>query len=413
MDIDIEAGGVLRVLFVHEVSYEKKPIYEMHEFPEQLAALGHKVTFLQFDEGFKFWQGKREPAEKSIAGRVLPKVTINIVTPTQLGIPGLDRLYTTLSVWPALDRLLKSQEFDAIVLYAVPTYGHQVLRLAKKYGVPVIFRALDVSHLIRKSLLSPLIKLAEKYVYQHSDVVSANNPAMARYCSTLGSRVNGTFVNLPPLDVSHFKEISKNSIGGLSTLRASLGFKPDDKIVTYMGSFFYFSGLVQVVKAFAKVAPGNPQVKLLLIGGGEQDSELRNLVKKENLTNRVVFTGFIAYAQLPTYLKLSTVAINPMISHPVSNAAFPHKVLQYMAAGIPVVSTKLEGIFETFGPECGISWVTGPDEVMARALVLAGDELTRNVSVDHQKTAVARLLSVDRAVGDFETLIQGAVEVRS
>jgi glycosyltransferase involved in cell wall biosynthesis len=33
----------------------------------------------------------------------------------------------------------------------------------------------------------------------------------------------------------------------------------------------------------------------------------------------------------------------------VSNAAFPNKVIQYMAAGLPVVSTRLDGLVQTFG----------------------------------------------------------------
>jgi glycosyltransferase involved in cell wall biosynthesis len=322
----------------------------MHEFPEHLAARGHKVTFLQFDEGYKFWQGKRQPTEKIISGRVMPNTSIKIVTPHQFGIPGVDRIYATISVWPVLDRLLKNEKFDAIVLYAVPTYGHQVIQLAKKYGVPVIFRALDVSHLIRQSLLSPLIKSAEKYVYQHADVLSANNPAMARYCSTLGVRSKNTFINLPPLDVSHFATKPRDK-----ELAAALELAETDLVITYMGSFFYFSGLDAVIRECAKVAIANPALKLLLIGGGEQDAELKNLVTEHNLEGRVIFTGFIPYGELPRYLQLSTVAINPMLSRQVSNTAFPHKVLQYMAAEIPVVSTKLDGIFETFGADSGVT----------------------------------------------------------
>jgi glycosyltransferase involved in cell wall biosynthesis len=396
----------LNLLFVHEVSYEKKPIFEMHEFPEHLAARGHKVTFLQFDEGFKFWQGNRQPRTKTISGRVLPAATINLVTPHQFGIPGLDRLWATISVWPVLDRILKSEKFDAIVLYAVPTYGHQVTQLAKKYGVPVIFRALDVSHLIRKSLISPLIKAAEKYVYQHADVLSANNPAMARYCSTLGNRTKGTFTNLPPLDVSHFTPKPRDE-----RLAASLGLAPTDLVITYMGSFFYFSGLDTVIREFAKIAATEPTLKLLLIGGGEQEAELKNLVKEHNLEGLVVFTGFIPYRELPRYLQLSTVAINPMLSRAVSNTAFPHKVLQYMAAKSPVVSTKLAGIFETFGANSGVTWVDGPAEVLAEAIALAGDGARRMASVQQQNAAVTRLLSVDRAIEDFEDLLDKALEV--
>jgi glycosyltransferase involved in cell wall biosynthesis len=253
----------LKVLFVHEVSYEKKPIFEMHEFPEHLASRGHEVVFLQFDEGLKFWQGNRQPTEKTISGRVLQDTSIRVLTPLQFGMPGVDRLFATISVFPLLDRLLKTEKFDAVVLYAVPTFGYQAISLAKKHGVPVIFRALDVSHLIRKSLLSPLIKVVERYVYQHADVLSANNPAMSRYCSTLGGRTKKTFTNLPPLDVSHFEAKPRDE-----RLATRLGIKSSDSVITYMGSFFYFSGLDTVIREFARVANENPTLKVLLIGGG-------------------------------------------------------------------------------------------------------------------------------------------------
>jgi glycosyltransferase involved in cell wall biosynthesis len=395
----------LNLLFVHEVSYEKKPIFEMHEFPEHLAARGHKVTFLQFDEGFKFWQGNRQPRTKTISGRVLPETTINLVTPHQFGIPGLDRLWATISVWPVLNRLLKNQKFDAIILYAVPTYGHQVIQLAKKYGVPVIFRALDVSHLIRKSLLSPLIKSAEKYVYQHADVLSANNPAMADYCARLGSRSTGTLVNLPPLDISHFAKAVADS-----ELQRELGLKPSDLVITYLGTFFSFSGLDVVIREFAEIAANHPTVKILLIGGGEQDKELRELVSELNLNGRVIFTGFIPYSKLSGYLGLTTVAINPMRPGMVSHTAFPHKVIQYMASGLPVVSTKLDGLYKTFGDTSGLTWSTGPERLIDKALALAEDATRLCENSDLQLKVVSNTFGIDSAVDAFDATIRSVTK---
>jgi glycosyltransferase involved in cell wall biosynthesis len=395
----------LNLLFVHEVSYEKKPIFEMHEFPEHLAARGHKVTFLQFDEGFKFWQGNRQPRTKTISGRVLPETAINLVTPHQFGIPGLDRLWATISVWPTLESLLKNEKFDAIVLYAVPTYGHQVIQLAKKYDVPVIFRALDVSHLIRKSMLSSLIKSAEKYVYQHADVLSANNPAMAKYCESLGSREHGTVVNLPPLDISHFKKSTPDL-----RLQNELGIKPTDSVITYLGTFFPFSGLDVVIREFSRLVAKHPNAMLLLIGGGEQDKELRELASELNLADRVIFTGFIPYAKLSGYLGLTTVAINPMRPGMVSHTAFPHKVIQYMASGLPVVTTKLDGLYKTFGDTSGLTWSAGSEGLMDKALALADDatRLAENSSLQLQ--TVSTLFGIDSAVDAFEATIRSATK---
>jgi glycosyltransferase involved in cell wall biosynthesis len=393
----------LNLLFVHEVSYEKKPIFEMHEFPEHLAARGHKVTFLQFDEGYKFWRDKRQPTEKVISGRVLPDTSLRIVTPRQFGIPGVDRLYATLSVWPELDRLLRSDKFDAIVLYAVPTYGYQVLQLAKKYGVPVIFRALDVSHLIRKSFLSPLIKLVEKYVYQHADALSANNPAMAEYCQALGSRKTSAVVNLPPLDISHFAKATPNA-----ALQKELGIKPADSVITYLGTFFHFSGLDVVIREFAEQASRHPKAKILLIGGGEQDTELRDLVSELKLEKRVLFTGFIPYAKLSGYLGLTTVAINPMKPGMVSHTAFPHKVIQYMASGLPVVTTKLDGLYKTFGDTSGLTWSGGSEGLIGKALALAEDEAKLEENSRLQLQTVSTKFGIDSAVTAFEATIRSA-----
>jgi glycosyltransferase involved in cell wall biosynthesis len=391
----------LNLLFVHEVSYEKKPIFEMHEFPEHFAAHGHKVTFLQFDEGFKFWRNERLPEIKTISGRVLPRVKLDIVTPFQFGIPGLDRIWATISVWPVLDRMLKNQEFDAIVLYAVPTYGHQVIQLAKKYGVPVVFRALDVSHLIRKSALSPLIKSAEKYVYSHADLLSANNPAMAEYCASLGGRTEGTVVNLPPLDITHF---AKPIID--TKLQADLGILPADSVITYLGTFFHFSGLNVVVREFAAKSEANPNVKLLLIGGGEQDSELRSLVAQLKLEGRVIFTGFIPYAKLSSYLGLTTVAINPMKPGMVSHTAFPHKVIQYMASGLPVVTTKLDGLYKTFGDSSGLVWSVGSEGLIGEAIALAENKTRLVENARLQLETVSTRFGVDSAVTAFESAIR-------
>ena len=390
---------------MHEVSYEKKPIFEMQEFPEHLVARGHKVTFLQFDEGYKFWRGKRQPTEKTIRGRVLPETSIKIVTPHQFGIPGLDRIYATLSVWPELERLLKNEQFDAIVLYAVPTYGHQVIQLAKKYGVPVIFRALDVSHLIRKSLLSPLIKSAEKYVYEHAHVLSANNPAMAQYCQALGSRDKGTVVNLPPLDISHFAKALPNV-----TIQKELGLMPTDSVITYLGTFFHFSGLDVVIREFAEQADQHPNAKILLIGGGEQDKELRDLVSQLKLENRVIFTGFIPYAKLSGYLGLTTVAINPMKPGMVSHTAFPHKVIQYMASGLPVVTTKLDGLYKTFAETSGLTWSEGSEGLIVKALALSEDETKLEESSRLQLKTVSTKFGIDSAVEAFESTIRSATK---
>jgi len=354
----------VKILFVHEVSYLKKPIYEMHEFPELLANEGHQVTFFDFDEGRKFWKSRpKVPKTKLVSGRVLANVKIKLERPFQLGLPGFDRLFVILSSLPKLLSLIKVQGFDVIVLYAVPTYGVQTILLARKFGIPVVFRALDVSHKIRSSLLSPIIRWVEKFVYRNSTAISANNPAMNEYCRSLANKEVESHVDFPPLDVSHFERIH-----GKSEVASSLGIRPSDKVVVYMGTFFYFSGLKQALYRFAARAKELPNTKFLLIGGGEQAKALLELTQKLDLEDKVIFTGFVPYAQLPLYLEVADVAINPLIPSLVANTAFPNKVLQYLASGLHVVSTPLTGLSRVFGDSKNFTWGQTPELVMDGAL---------------------------------------------
>jgi glycosyltransferase involved in cell wall biosynthesis len=389
---------LLKILFIHEVSYRKKVIFEMHEFPELLALKGHDISFLEFDEGRKFWQKGRAPKSEVIHGRVHPDARINLLRPFQVGIPGVDRILALVTVLPTLRTLFKNNGFDAVVLYAVPTYGLQTLRLAKRSKVPILFRALDVSHKIRSSLLSPAIKWVEKRIYKQVDLLSANNAAMAEYCRGLGKRTKATMVHHPPLDLSHFKKAERDQ-----GLRKSLGLKAEDLVITYMGSFFYFSGLKDAVLEYALAANKDQRLKLLLIGGGEQEVELRKLIQNLGIHDQTVFTGFVGYKDLPSYLKIADVAVNTLQPTLVANVAFPNKVLQYMAAGLPVVSTRLQGLHQTFGEDSGIAWAEDAKAVMVTAIQLvekADVELTRVEQL--QLSAVSKIFSVEAAVDRFE-----------
>ena len=346
----------MKILFIHEVNYRSKVIFEMHEFPEMLALAGHEVHFLEFPEGVGIRSASIRTRSTFISGRAYPKARINLITPPNIGGGFIDRLLAPITVLPQLRKLISKGGFDVVVLYAVPTSGWQTVRIAKKAGVPVVFRALDVSHLIRKGLTSQLVKLAERYVYRRATIISANNLFLGNYVSNLGKRLDSPVVNFPPLDLEHFAH--KNRL----QMRTNLSIDQDSFVATYMGSLFPFSGLLQVISDFSQLAKSDD--RLLIIGGGGIENELRKKVKELDLENKVIFTGVISYAELPDYLSVSDVLINPFEPTLVTNLALPHKVLQYLATGIPTVSTKLLGLFESIGDSAGIYWVDSPNKIV-------------------------------------------------
>lgn len=355
----------MRILFLHEVNYLTKPIFEIHEFPEHLARLGHEVGFVHFPEGYSQSQIRELGWRRRIAGRVVDGVELDLFTPWTFGggLPG--RLLTaTISYWQ-FKRILGEFRPDVVVSFSVPTSGWQALMASKNEKVPYVFRALDVSHRIRKGVFSWLVEKAERFIYREADSLSANNAAMLRYCEQSSGRTGPSEVHYPPLNLSLLEG------GDRKRGRQALSLEEGDQVILYLGSFFYFSGLPEVLQ---EMAEAKTNAKLLLVGGGEQDLELRGLAKELGLLNSVVFPGMVPFKALPDILASADVAINPMKKTLVSDVALPNKVLQYMAAGIPVVSTRLDGLIAALGNSPGVTWASGPQEVARAAFTLASSD---------------------------------------
>jgi glycosyltransferase involved in cell wall biosynthesis len=177
-----------------------------------------------------------------------------------------------------------------------------------------------------------------------------------------------------------------------------------------MGSFFYFSGLPEVIKRYSELVPRDSSTKLLLIGGGELEIELRKIVSDLDISEQVIFTGFVSYEDLPNYLALSTVAINPLKISQVASIAFPNKVLQYLATGIPVVSTHLEGLFSAIDGIEGLAWAQTPTEVLEIALEVA-ETVGSGTNKSETLKVLAALFSPEAALASMEQTLNTAIEI--
>ncbi len=342
----------MKILFVHEVGYLEKPIFEMHEFPEHLAELGHDVAFIDFPEQSKPSMDRQRAEE--VSGRVLTDVTLKLFHHSGGFQNMLGRLLAVITAPLFVWRVIREFKPEVIVSYAVPTSGWQALLVAKFTGIPYLFRALDVSHRIRQTKFSAAVLVAEKFIYRNADWISCNNPSLRRYCVERGGSEEKSSVDLPLLDLSLFRPTSKKD--------ATTGSEPPSGrlILAYMGSFFYFSGLDDVIKSLMNF----PNVTLVLVGGGEKEQVLRALVTSLGLNDRVDFRGVIEFRDLPMVLSQADILINPMKPSLVSNAALPNKVLQYMALGLPVVTTKLEGLSSLFPNEPGLLFAESSSDVV-------------------------------------------------
>jgi glycosyltransferase involved in cell wall biosynthesis len=180
-----------------------------------------------------------------------------------------------------------------------------------------------------------------------------------------------------------------------------------------MGTFYRFSGLDWFIDGMAETLRRRPDVKLLLIGGGEADGDLRQRVAQLDLESQVVFTGFIDYPELTDHLRLGDVAITPFEEKLVTHCALPGKMLQYAGCGLPTVSTRLEGI-QGLIPEGGGALYREPGAPFVAAVtrLLDQPDERRAAGRDARRTMEERCCW-DRAIENFEQAILRVVEKRA
>ena len=292
-----------------------------------------------------------------------------------------------------------------VVLYGVPTNGWQTIAISKYFQVPVIFRAIDVSQALRKSIFKPLIHLAEKYIYRNASWVSANNEALKNYCLDNGSNALKTSVEHPGLDLERFKPGAKNIL-----LMQKYGLNETSKVVLFMGTLYRFAGIEHFLKLFAADLKNNPSWKFLILGGGEARASIRSTVSALKLDDQVIMPGFISYDELTEHLCLADVAINTFESSLVTNCALPWKVVQYLACGLPVVSTRLAGLQGLVPDGQGVVYQNLDDGFTRAVSHLLLDETARQQQINRARRSIETKCDWDICLPQFTSLLSDIVK---
>ena len=399
----------MKILFVHEVNWRTKVIYEIHDYPELLSLAGHEVVFIDFPEGNKpsglarFLDLRTHVYPKQ--SRAHPESSVEVRTPGRVFARPFDRLFASLTFIPLIYGVLKKENFDAVVLYGVPTNGWQTVAIAKHFRVPVLFRAIDVAQSLRKSIFRPLIRIAEKYIYRNATWVSTNNQALKNYCLAHGSKPDSTSVDYPGLDLERFQPGTRSV-----SLMQKYGLNETSKVVLFMGTLYRFAGIERFLKLFATDLKNNPSWKYLILGGGEAEGSIRASVKQLGLENQVIMPGFIDYDELTEHLQLADVAINTFESSLVTNCALPWKVVQYLACGLPVVSTRLAGLQGLVPDGQGVIYQNSDDGFTRAVSDLLMDDTARHQQISRARRSIEAKCGWDICLPQFTFLLSDIIK---
>lgn len=140
-------------------------------------------------------------------------------------------------------------------------------------------------------------------------------------------------------------EVIHNGIGPIKFMerneaRRNLCINAHEKIwIGAISELHTNKGLDYLITAFADIAKGNQDVALILVGDGEEKTELMGLAEKLGVKSRTYFLGFVPDAS--TYLKAFDI-----FTLTSRTEAFPYAILEAGLAQTPIIASAVGGIPE-------------------------------------------------------------------
>jgi len=172
-------------------------------------------------------------------------------------------------------------------------------------------------------------------IFKKADFVQAISTYLGNFAREMGYRgpleviPNGADVKNFQFPISNFQK---------EALRKKLGINENDKIIITTSRLVKKNAVGDIIEALAYL-PEN--VKLLILGIGPLEQELKLQMTNYKLQKRVFFLGYVDHKNLPAYLHISDVFVRPSLSEGMGSS-----FIEAMMAGVPIVGTPIGGVLD-------------------------------------------------------------------
>jgi glycosyltransferase involved in cell wall biosynthesis len=188
--------------------------------------------------------------------------------------------------------------------------------------------------------------LSEDMIIRFSDWVVCASEFLFKKAKKLNKNSSFTPFGIPERRFNRAKDIRKE-----------LGLKKNDKVLIYVGSLTKDADADIAITAMREV-----DGKLLIVGGGEAEPELKDMANEYGVEDQVIFCGWQEFERVPDFIYSSDVCVIPMREIDIDRARCPMKLLEYIAAEKPIVGGNVGMV--SFFLEQGVGLLCKPDDPM-------------------------------------------------
>ncbi|TVP41701.1 glycosyltransferase family 4 protein [Candidatus Nitrosocosmicus arcticus] len=214
--------------------------------------------------------------------------------------------------------------------------GLAAIVVGKILRVPVIvsshgIRHRTIHHSLRSRLKGIIFRIErnlDTFTVKNANEVIVDNDAIKNYFEKI---VKKRIKSIPiPIRLDEFEY----SLSNRTTIRSDLGCDESTKIIGFIGRFAPEKNLISLLTVFSKLLQNSFQAKLVLVGTGPLESEMKNYVSKMNMADNVIFCG--VRNDINKILSSFDIFILPSFTEGMSVA-----LLEAMATGCAIICSKI------------------------------------------------------------------------
>jgi glycosyltransferase involved in cell wall biosynthesis len=127
-----------------------------------------------------------------------------------------------------------------------------------------------------------------------------------------------------------------------------------ERLLTYLGMFKDYQGVDYLLRAFARLAPEFPALRLALVGDGPCRAQYLDIIRETGIGGRVIMPGLVPHAEVASWLAVSDLVVSPRVDNQITRAGFVSQLPEYMAAGKLIVATWVSGCRHLLRDNAGI-----------------------------------------------------------
>lgn len=289
-----------------------------------------------------------------------------------------------------IEALVRDWQPDLLHAHSPVLDAMAALRVGKRLGIPVLYeiRAFWEDAAVgngtgrERSAKYFLTRQLETHAVKSADAVAVICEGLRGDLIARGVDPGKIVVSPNGVDLELFGDPPPRD----AALAAQLGLQDGDAVIGFIGSYYDYEGIDDLIAAMPALVAAQPAAQLLLVGGGPMEAALKEQAAASPVAERIHFVGRVPHNLVERYYSLIDILAYPRKKMRLTDLVTPLKPLEAMAQGKLVAASDVGGHRELI--EDGVTGTLfTPDDPAAIAAALAKLLGDREIWSERRRTA--------------------------